>query len=249
MSKKIKIFNLRSNLIHYFFFLLVCSLIVGVIYYNKILSEREITLLYEIEIKSKDFKTIRFFSKNKFLIKNVFDQLYSNNDKKKFQIIKHKDSGLQLTSIKSFNARDINKINKFETEHDAWTSIFIQSYEEKLKLEIKSFLNHNYFIKKNIAEVLEDNEINKNLFNYLSRFNVADLDSYYEESNDFLLVLKSKNIEEYLKFKEFDFKIDYTKTIKNIHKKISFTDLFILLIIVLIIYLSYLIFFKIIKTN
>ena len=60
---------------------------------------------------------------------------------------------------------------------------------------------------------------------------------------------KSNNFQEYLKLKGINYYIDYKKIIYDEERKISYTDLFILLVTISLIYLSFLIFFKIIRIN
>ena len=236
MSKKIKILNLRASTIHFLFFLFACSLIASVIFYNSYLSEKKTILTYEINLKSENWNTKIFFKDNKVFKDSVFNKLYSKkNEKIKFQEIIYADETIKLISTKNFYTKNRNAVNNFEAEYDAFISSFVQSYIKELDLFINSFLEDEYFFTSNLEESFISNDLIYNMNE--------------DEKNNFILSKKSKNFEEYLKLKKLNYKIDYKKMIKNEERKISYIDLFISLILISIIYLSFLMFFKIIKIN
>tara|TARA_B100000575_G_C23034922_1_gene595758 strand:+ start:380 stop:1102 length:723 start_codon:yes stop_codon:yes gene_type:complete len=240
MSKKIKIIGLQTKTIHFLFFMLVCSLIAGVIFYNSNFSQKKITLTYEINIKFENWKTKKFFEKSDEKKNYIFDKLYSNFNKKYFQEINYSKKKITLVSAKKFNTKDRNAVNKFEAEYDKLIASFLPAYIAEIDLEVRSILKEEYIFLLNFSEILNNSILLKEFYNSIL------LKEFY---NNLILIKKSKNFEEYVNLKKIDYKIDYNKIVKEEERKISYTDLSILLISMLIIYSSFLLFFKKIKIN
>ena len=243
MSKKIKIFGFHTNTLHFLFFTLFCSLIAGVIIYNSYFSQKKITLIYELNINASDWKTKSFFKEYSELKNGEFNELYSDiKNKKEFQEINYSDKTIQLVSIKNFKINNSKALNDFELEYDAFIISFLPRYKEKVDLLIKSILKDEYFFLLNFDEIssFEDNSFNINIENSYNP------NEFYK---NLILMKKSNNFQEYLKLKGINYYIDYKKIIYDEERKISYTDLFILLVTISLIYLSFLVFFKIIRIN